>query len=316
MNRRLSARHGFALILALILCAVPVLAFAQDTPSVTVTDQDSDGSSVTVDNVVADAAGWIVIHLDNNGSPGPVIGQSAVEAGDNADVSVSLDPALEGDTSLWAMLHVDEGTVGTYEFPGPDVPVRDGDMIVMTPFVATVGAAEGDVDATEAMTDTAEMDDTAAMTDTEDMGDSEAMTDTADMGDMDAMTDTMDMGDDTEETAEAADMGDTEAMTDTADMGDTAYMTETEDMGDMDAMTDTMDMGDTTDAEGTDDAGDTTGGDTTGGDTTGGDTSGSGAPEVLPTTGAGLGGVAQALPAVLATLGALAGGVWISRRRG
>jgi hypothetical protein len=332
MNRSLSARLGFALILALILCAVPVVAFAQgDTPSVTVTDQDSDGSSVTIDSVVAAVPGWIVIHLDNNGSPGPVIGQSAVEVGDNGNVTVSLDPALDADTSLWAMLHVDEGVVGTYEFPGPDVPVRDGDMIVMTPFVASVGAGEDDMAATEAVTDTAEIDATEATTETEEIGETEAMTDTeaateteelaeteavtdtAEIDATEAMTDTeatteaedttaaADLGEtetvtDTEGTAEAADMGETEAMTDTADVADTTYLTETEDMAD------TADT--TTEAAGADDTADTAGDDTA-----------TAAPEVLPTTGAGLGGVAQALPAALATLGALAGGVWISRRR-
>jgi hypothetical protein len=40
-----------------------------------------------------------------------------------------------------------------------------------------------------------------------------------------------------------------------------------------------------------------------------------GAPEVLPTTGAGMDGVAMAVPAALAALSMLAGGAWVSRRR-
>jgi hypothetical protein len=301
MNRRFSARHGFALILALILCAIPTLASAQgDTPSVTVTDQESDGTTVTVGEVVATVPGWMVIHLDNNGSPGPVVGQTAVEAGSNSDVVVTLDPALEGDTSLWAMLHVDEGAVGTYEFPGPDVPVRDGDMIVMTPFVATVSAMEADVATTEAMTDTAEMADSEAMTETEEMAETEAMTETAEMAETEAMTET-------EEMAESADMGETEAMTDTAEMADTTYMTETEEMGEMEAMTETMEMAETEAMTETEEMAEEA--------APAEEMAEGAAPEVLPVTGAGLGGVAQALPAALAALGALAGAAWLSRRR-
>jgi LPXTG-motif cell wall-anchored protein len=41
------------------------------------------------------------------------------------------------------MLHVDAGTVGTYEFPGADTPVRVGDQIVMKRFTVTeAGAAQ------------------------------------------------------------------------------------------------------------------------------------------------------------------------------
>jgi hypothetical protein len=36
------------------------------------------------------------------------------------------------------MLHVDAGTVGTYEFPGPDGPVKSGADIVMKKITLTV----------------------------------------------------------------------------------------------------------------------------------------------------------------------------------
>jgi len=35
------------------------------------------------------------------------------------------------------VLHVDQGQVGVYEFPGSDAPVKVGDAIVMKPFKAT-----------------------------------------------------------------------------------------------------------------------------------------------------------------------------------
>ena len=41
------------------------------------------------------------------------------------------------------MLHIDAGVIGTYEFPGADVPVTMNGEIVMMPFVVTVTAAPG-----------------------------------------------------------------------------------------------------------------------------------------------------------------------------
>ena len=46
--------------------------------------------------------------------------------------------------TLYAMLHTDAGTAGTYEFPGDDKPVSVDDAIVMTRF--SLQAAEGQVE--------------------------------------------------------------------------------------------------------------------------------------------------------------------------
>jgi hypothetical protein len=81
-----------------------------------------------------------VIHLDDNGSPGDVIGHAPVATGANQNVRVVLDePARNGDT-LWAMLHDDTGTPGEYEFPAADPPVQAGGAVVMDSFVVTVPA--------------------------------------------------------------------------------------------------------------------------------------------------------------------------------
>ena len=37
------------------------------------------------------------------------------------------------------MLHLDAGTIGTYEFPGVDGPVKSGSDIVMKKITVTVG---------------------------------------------------------------------------------------------------------------------------------------------------------------------------------
>lgn len=108
-------------------------AMEEMAPSVTVSDQDASGGTVTIEKVVADGPGWLVIHITRNGAPGPVIGQSPVSEGSNADVEVAID-LNQATQQLFAMLHVDAGTEGEYEFPGDDALVFVDDVIVNMPF--------------------------------------------------------------------------------------------------------------------------------------------------------------------------------------
>lgn len=101
--------------------------------SVGVSDQAIAHGAVTVEKVTAAVDGWIVIHVEAEGKPGPVIGYTQVPAGESMDVKVTIDPAMATE-KLFAMLHVDEGVKGTYEFPGADTPVKDGEMIVVQAF--------------------------------------------------------------------------------------------------------------------------------------------------------------------------------------
>jgi predicted lipoprotein with Yx(FWY)xxD motif len=112
---------------------------AEVTPSVKVADQAIANDAVTIAQVVSKGPGWIVIHADKNGAPGPVLGHAAVKDGENLNVVVML--AAEGRTdTLYAMLHTDAGTVGTYEFPGADGPVSvDGKVV--TPAFKVAAAA-------------------------------------------------------------------------------------------------------------------------------------------------------------------------------
>ena len=101
-------------------------------PSMRVPDQ-AVTDTVTADSVVSDGPGWLVIHADADGGPGPVIGWAAVEDGTNLDVDVEVDE-MGVTPTLFPMLHVDTGEVGAYEFgevEGADGPVAvDGDVIV------------------------------------------------------------------------------------------------------------------------------------------------------------------------------------------
>ncbi len=132
----------------MMVLAIAPSVWAQYTPAVVTSDQDVVDGTVTVKMASANGPSWVVIHADDNGAPGPVLGQTAVEAGVAKDVLITIDTEGLTDT-LHAMLHDDLGEVGTYEFPGADVPTQVGGKIVMKPFQVTgeassiVGVAKG-----------------------------------------------------------------------------------------------------------------------------------------------------------------------------
>jgi plastocyanin len=111
--------------------------------SVRVSDQELQEGKVVIETVVAAEQGWIVIHAESDGAPGPVVGFSPVNPGSNSNIEVELD--LEAVTeTLFAMLHVDAGVIGQYEFPGPDGPVQVGESIVNVPFAVLASQAENE----------------------------------------------------------------------------------------------------------------------------------------------------------------------------
>ncbi len=110
------------------------------TPSVSVSDQAVTDGAVTIDQVSSPGPGWMVIHADNGGKPGAVIGHTQLQAGENDNVVVQVD-ASKVTPTLYAMLHADEGVQGAYEFPGPDIPVLlDGQMVSPAFQVSNAGA--------------------------------------------------------------------------------------------------------------------------------------------------------------------------------
>ncbi len=131
------ARVDDAVVVKPFHVTLPEVSMDEITPAITVEDQDASGGTVTVPDVTSAQLGWMVIHADADGSPGPVIGYTQVQEGDNANVTVDIDLDAATET-LYAMLHVDAGTAGTYEFPGDDVPARAGDSVVVKPFKVTL----------------------------------------------------------------------------------------------------------------------------------------------------------------------------------
>ena len=129
----------FRILLAcLFVVVLAVPAAAQDMmgePSVEVADQVSLDGTVTIASAYSAGPGFVVIHIDNEGGPGPVIGNAALNPGWNYNIPVSIDTSMATPV-LFAMLHTDTGEVGVYEFgtvEGADGPVRDASDNVITP---------------------------------------------------------------------------------------------------------------------------------------------------------------------------------------
>jgi hypothetical protein len=76
--------------------------------------------------------GWLVIHGDVRGQPGPILGKMPLNVGEYTNVSVVLIVPPKSE-KLWAMLHVDEGKLGLYDF-AVDGPLEQGGSVVMAPF--------------------------------------------------------------------------------------------------------------------------------------------------------------------------------------
>ena len=127
---------------------------ANQPSSIIVDAQDSDGTTIIVASIDLPAPGFIAVHGDGGGPPGPVIGHSALlPAGTSTDVAVTLDVPLTADATVYPMVHIDMNSNGVYEFAPPDVTTdgpgltADGDVAVTGGQITVTGgdsAAPGD----------------------------------------------------------------------------------------------------------------------------------------------------------------------------
>lgn len=136
------------LVFILALFSLPALTQDEMTPSVTVDGQVVVNGTVRVDEVVSDGPGFIVIHATGaDGNFGEVIGHTPVADGVNTNVVVNIDVATVTPT-LFAMLHTDDGEIGTYEFgtvPETDGPVIVNEVIITPTFPVEVLSAHDQI---------------------------------------------------------------------------------------------------------------------------------------------------------------------------
>lgn len=129
---------------AAVLLPAAVMAQMMGAPSITVGAQGIRNGRVVIRSVESSEPGWLVVHAESNGAPGEVIGYTRVREGTNSHVSVSID-SDRATRTLYAMLHIDAGETGAYEFPGPDTPVSYNGSTVTEPFLARRAVRDKDM---------------------------------------------------------------------------------------------------------------------------------------------------------------------------
>jgi hypothetical protein len=103
------------------------------TPRIVVSDQAPVDNSFTFDEVEAAEPGWLAIHADVSGTPGPVFGYAYVEPGITQGQVVELE-MMPPPPKVWAVLHVDDGEERLFEPDGADEVVQYEGAAVAMPF--------------------------------------------------------------------------------------------------------------------------------------------------------------------------------------
>lgn len=127
----------FALSLAAASLAASTAHAGGMKLSVTGSDQDVSGGTVTAESIHAGANGWLVVHrTDDSGKPGPVVGHAPLKKGENANVTAILTESVEPGDKLMLMLHGEDGgtQTGIFEYTlgaKEDGPVKvDGNLVM------------------------------------------------------------------------------------------------------------------------------------------------------------------------------------------
>jgi hypothetical protein len=106
-------------------------AAAAATDGISAKDQKITSKSVTAASVTASKAGYLVVHeADATGTKaGKILGNVAVKAGENKDVTVPLASEVKAGAKLILMLH--EESNADAKFDDKDKPVSAGGKTVM-----------------------------------------------------------------------------------------------------------------------------------------------------------------------------------------
>lgn len=127
-----------------IAAAFKVTTTPTSQPRITADDQLVVQNAVTIASINSFIPGWIAIHRvleDGKIDTSRSIGRSPVVQGLNENVAVTLRAYVEDGETLTAVLHIDEGTKGTYEYPGADAIAQLGSINIRDNFVVTVDDA-------------------------------------------------------------------------------------------------------------------------------------------------------------------------------
>ncbi|WP_336358225.1 DUF7282 domain-containing protein [Haloarcula sp. CGMCC 1.6347] len=124
-----------------------------DTATVSISEQESDGSEVVVDSAQLSEGGFIAIHAGN--ASGDVVGNSEyLEAGSHEDITITLDEPMDEDFTAVAMPHQDTNGNEAYDFPGDDDPyTQNGSAVTDSANVTIVEEDQTEAPDTETETE-------------------------------------------------------------------------------------------------------------------------------------------------------------------
>lgn len=111
---------------AVIVSGQPVQASftVQAPPDVYVLNQPIVAAEVVVERAFINDPGWIVVYSNFEGFTDRLLGSAPLEAGENTQITVPIDPANSTDI-LHVLLHEDGGIEGEFDNPVDDPPIRD-----------------------------------------------------------------------------------------------------------------------------------------------------------------------------------------------
>jgi hypothetical protein len=99
-------------------------------PGITVSQTRLVSGNFMTEYVVKSAGpGWIVFHADDDGEPGAILRYVFVDGGTSELVNIEASGEMAAEVRH-VMLHEDKGTIGRFEFPGPDGPVIVNDNVI------------------------------------------------------------------------------------------------------------------------------------------------------------------------------------------
>lgn len=114
-------------------------ADSKEVNRIVVTDQ-YPGNIVYISSVQLANAGWVVIHKDNKGTPGAIIGSAYFDKGINPGKITLSEKTVDGGV-YYAMLHTDDGDKKLDA--AKDLPMKDSNgNVIMKVFHATTNVTE------------------------------------------------------------------------------------------------------------------------------------------------------------------------------
>lgn len=134
-------QYSLTTLLLIVLSATVSAQGSLFTPSIQVSGQLVSGTSVVIDEIIAQRFGFIVIRADDGtGAPGGVIGLALLHPGVNRSIRVEIE-MINITPTLYAIVHLDTEPYGNFQFAevdGADSPVTVDDTIVMAEFEVAV----------------------------------------------------------------------------------------------------------------------------------------------------------------------------------